>query len=407
MISKDNIKQYIHGNCYDIRISKNGRWIDQKCTPDVVNIVSDCIIEYVGSDLSKEFTIKDIWSSNYTKNNIYMLFNKPSTDSEMSKNEYDKFFSQPIKMLANAGLLFEVKKGNRYIYTVKQFNILEYISLREINSLLFMQIYIEKVLRDSGVWSYFSDFLKNQTPTFFNLLKEKYEDFIISNTKINKQTEVRRIFTKVINPLANKFNKKGSKKGRVSNHIITYSELMYNQENFRDIYNKKPKNVTRGQWLEDNPISSNGKNYYKYQSIKAKRFLHKYNNEYRNGRSEYEDKYSDSMTVHMHHIFPEHEYPEISMYYENIIALTPSQHYGCAHPNNNTHLIDVTYQELLLKAKVNIIEDNINLKDETHIIYNFDKLVDVLNYGFDSDFKIDNRDFIQIFNCITNYYLDK
>ena len=31
---------------YDIRQSKNARWIDQKCTPDVISIIADCILEY-------------------------------------------------------------------------------------------------------------------------------------------------------------------------------------------------------------------------------------------------------------------------------------------------------------------------------------------------------------------------
>ncbi|NKC68023.1 restriction endonuclease [Vagococcus fluvialis] len=407
MWSKEDVSKFILKNNYDIRKSNNGRWIDQKCTPDVVTIVSDCILEFTDGDVNKTFTIKDIWNSDYTENNVYMLFNKPSVDSEMSRNEYDKFFSQPIKMLSNAGLLYEIKKGKQYNYRINNFSILEFISLREKNSLFFLQMYIEKVLRDSEIWIYFNDFFINQDSDSYNTLKEKYENFIINNTKINKKTEVRRIFTKVINPLANKFNKRGTKRGRLSNHIITYAELMYNQENFRDIYSKKPKNITREQWLEENPVSKDGKNYYKYQSIKAKRFLHKYNIEYRNGKSEYEDRYSESMTVHMHHIFPEHKYPEISMYYENIIALTPSQHYGCAHPKNNTHLIDITYQELLLKAKVNIIEENINLNDEKRIIYNFDKLVEVLNYGFDGEFEVENKDFSQIFNIITNFYLEK
>ncbi|MGN8428639.1 hypothetical protein ACR9LD_03875 [Helicobacter pylori] len=31
---------------YDIRKTQNARWIDQKCAPDVLSIVADCILEF-------------------------------------------------------------------------------------------------------------------------------------------------------------------------------------------------------------------------------------------------------------------------------------------------------------------------------------------------------------------------
>lgn len=406
MLNNNDISNHLSNYDFSIKKNKNGRWIDQKCTPDVLTIVSDCIIEHITDDFGKEFTVKDIWMSEYTENYVKTLFNKPSTSNLMSQNEYDKFFSQPIKLLANAKILNEIKKGRGYVYTVDRPDILEFVSLREINSLIFLQEYIEVVLRDSGIWSDFIQFFESQNSNSYILLKEKFENFTINNTKINSKTEVRRIFTKILNPIANKYGKKGTKRGRISSNIITYSELMYNQENFRDINSKKPKNISREQWKEEHPISKNGKEFYKYQSNKAKKFLHKYNNTYRNGRSEYNDEYSNGVTVHMHHIFPENEFPEISMYYENIIALTPSQHYGLAHPNNNTHIIDSSYQELLLKAKTTIIEDNINLSDEDKIIYNFEKLTNVLNIGFNTEYEIAERDFEQVFRIISNYYVN-
>lgn len=405
MIKVEMISNHLNKYDFDLRKSQNGRWIDQKCTPDVVTIVSDCIIEYLEAYPDDYFTSLDIWHFDYTEENVKSLFNKPSVNNKKSSNEYDKFFAQPLKMLANANILKESKKGNKNIYSVINYDLLKYISFREKNSLIFMQLYIEKVLKDSGLWSYFNDFFIYQDKTYFDRLKSHYEQFIIKYTKINKPTEVRRIFTKVLNPLSNKFHKKGTKRGRISPNMITYSDLMYNNENFRDLYSKKPKNITREQWKKENNLPNIDLVQYKYWSNKAKKFLRQYNDKYREGKSEFIDEYSNGSTVHMHHIFPESEYPEISMYYENIIALTPTQHLGFAHPKNNTQLIDTTYQELLLKAKTSIIEHNINLVEEEKIIYTFDNLVEVLNVGFDEDNEVEEKDFMTIYKIITNYYL--
>ena len=40
------IQKFLDEHDYDIRKTHNGRWIDQKCTMDVVCLVSDCIVEY-------------------------------------------------------------------------------------------------------------------------------------------------------------------------------------------------------------------------------------------------------------------------------------------------------------------------------------------------------------------------
>ena len=62
----EEIIRFLDSNNYDVRISRNARWIDQKCTMDVLSVVSDCIMEYIKDDPSKEFTTKDIWYFEYT-----------------------------------------------------------------------------------------------------------------------------------------------------------------------------------------------------------------------------------------------------------------------------------------------------------------------------------------------------
>ena len=58
---------------YDIRKSHYGRWIDQKCTPDVVWSVSDFILNYV-DNIKPHFSPKDIWNSEYAKETVAETF---------------------------------------------------------------------------------------------------------------------------------------------------------------------------------------------------------------------------------------------------------------------------------------------------------------------------------------------
>lgn len=402
MISTDFIKEYLTKQEYDLRVSKNARWIDQKCTPDVLSIVSDCILNYIEHNGNNNlFNSKDIWLADYTKENVELIFSKPDTKHEKTVNEYDKFFSQPLELLAYSKVIKKIKKGRYNYYRVNEEKILEYIALKEKNSLDFICLYINEVLEQSDFLDNFTEFFKIQTNESYYKLKSKFEEFIIKNTKINKTKEVRRIFTKIINPLAFKLKKKGSVKGRISKNIITYSMLMYNQENFRDVNNEKPKNKTRSEWADLHKKEVNVQ-YFKYQSNKAKRFIKKYNDSYRNGISEVIDGDTEFATQ-IHHIFPQNEYPEISMYYENLIALTPNQHFIKAHPKNNTQIIDKNYQEVLLKSKAGTIEQDFSYNGENSI-YKFELLINVLNTGFNTKLEIQDNDFIAIMQAIDTYY---
>lgn len=65
-MTEQGIIDFINKNNYDIRVHHNARWIDQKCTPDVLCIVADCIVNYIDSNTTNTcFTSKDIWFSQY------------------------------------------------------------------------------------------------------------------------------------------------------------------------------------------------------------------------------------------------------------------------------------------------------------------------------------------------------
>lgn len=357
----DILYTYLNQFDFDIRKTQNARFIDQKVTPDVLSIIADCVLNYVDNNGVIEFTSTDIWRDDYSNENVIDIFGKTDVLNPKAKNEYDKFFQQPLKALAYSKILNETKKGRKVYFTLKNRELLEYISIKERNALDFLNIYLEKVLTDSAIWQLFDNFFQQNSKENFDNLKSKYEEFIIANTPINGKTEVRRIFTKIINPLSFKRKKHGTKGGHFSKDIIGRDELMYNRRNWRDIHKKKGE--TREEYeLRISNQKDKEEAYVKYTLNKAKNIIKKIHGI----NSEMEDELSIGDATNIHHIFMQSQYPKISTYLENLILLTATQHYTKAHPNNNTAIIDKDYQLLCLLAKSESIQkfDTIYSKDD-------------------------------------------
>lgn len=405
MLTQQEINFFCQSNNYDVKLTGNARWIDQKCAADVVTAIADCIYNYSLENPNSVFTTPDIWHYKYAVENIEAVFKKPGVESEAAKSEYDKFFQQPMEMLAYAQVLSKTKKGNRNFYQVNNMEVLEYIALREKNALYFLKTYIQKVLEDSGIYYSFSTFFADQTKDSYNNAKKAFSDFTIAYTKITGEVECNRIFIKVLNPLAYFNNARGTEKGRLSEQIITYDMLMYNRNNFRDVYADKPKGVTRREYSETHPAEVNDA-YYRYQSTKAKKFLRLFNEQHRNGQTEHLDGvHIHDKATHIHHIFPEAEYPEICFYIENLAALTPTQHLNYAHPDGRTQEIAEQYQHILLLSKADRIRENLTTVD-TEQVYDFTSFLFVLNVGFDDDtvLEIENMNFGQVVQAINLHY---
>ena len=399
------IQEFLDEHDYDIRKTHNGRWIDQKCTMDVVCLVSDCIVEYTSGRNRKSFTVNDIWYNDYTVDNVQQIFSKPNP-TEKASNEYDKYFGQPIKLLDAAGIIHGEKSGHGYVYTIVNQEILEYISFRERNSYNFLCLYIEKVLKDSCIYRAFEYFFRLQDKSSFKELKDTYTEFTIHNTPINGTTECGRIFTKVLNPLACKYKKCGTERGHLSKDVITQDMIMYNQRNWRDILSEKPKDMTREEFEKTLPKPD--EDYMTtYRINRAKRNLRRFNDKYRSGMTEVSDeRHNLDLATQMHHIFPASDYPAIADYMENLIALTPTQHFSYAHPNNNTQYIDRAYQYLCLLAKTGSIRENLLGNKDVPIIYDFYLYQTVLSTGLESDefFDVEEMDFDGLLNKIEKYY---
>lgn len=368
----------LHFNSTDLDIRKKAfgysRFMDQKVTPDVLCFVADCIVNYMSAS-TKTFSVKDIWDSPYFRKNVTRHFGKPSPDDKRTLHEYDKFVAQPIKTLLFSKVLEVQISGKKQNFTVKNLDLLKFISIRSENAYTFLYSYIKKVLQDSGFYQnlekyrdfYLNDRLDKEK---FTDLKEKFISFIIGNTEIKKEFEPKRIFPKVFNIFAAEQRIPGTISGRMSKYPFLPSDLIYNRINFRD--KKKNKGVTR---QEAGDFASRTKEYEKlpYRVSKAKAQIKKLHPE-----SEVKDQWANGNATQVHHIFPEHEFKQISDRLENLIRLTPTQHNTKAHPNNNTQIIDKGYQYICLESKIDSVEKSVLLGK---FDYSRESLIGVINTG--------------------------
>lgn len=388
------LEQFLNAHDYDIRKSRNGRWIDQKCTMDELCFVADCVVVYLQEGGQQPFQSPDIWHTPYAIENVQKLFSKPDPTDKSTIDEYNKFFRQPLKMLAAAGVLREDgKKNNTIQFSVENEGVLDYLSLRERNCFDFLCSYITKTLKDSGLWDAFESFFDEQTKEQYNNVKEKFRQFCWDYTPINNQAEPNRIFTKVLNPLAVLYKKKGTVGGALSKKIITLEDIKYNRTNFRD--KDKDKNVSRQQALVIDKVQED---IYDYNVEKAKRRLRKFNDKFNGARSEILDSMAiGQQATHMHHIFPKHEFPVIADYVENLIALTAGQHLQKAHPAGNTQVIDRDYQYICLISKTESIRKNL-VDGIGEPLYDFFLFMFVLDTGLRTDYfeALPENDFVQV-----------
>lgn len=373
---RENIIRYLSNFDLDVRKSQDARFMDQKCTPDVVCFIADCIINTI--DVDNEFTVSNIWDAQYFIKNARAIFNKPLPTNPKAHHEYDKFIQQPLRMLAYAHVLEIEKRSGTNYYRVANWDILDYIAQRERNTYNFLYCYLQKVLSDSEIIRYFDTFKDKclqgkATNTDFQELKSRYDRFVIGHTAINTEVEVHRIFSKILNVYAVENQINGTKKGHMSKYIFTFSDLMYNRKNWRDL--NKDKSITRQEAQEQQDVKQQ-EAYNAYYVQKAMNLLRKIQVE-----SEVHDQWGNGEATQVHHIFPKSQFPQLAHYLENLIKLTATQHFTKAHPDNKTQEINRDYQLTCLLAKANTIESSLNAVGDKY--YRKESFIFVINTGLD------------------------
>lgn len=398
---KNGIKEHLSKLDLDIRNKSQGysRFMDQKVTPDVLQFLAECILNHINNSSKKDFTVRGILDSSYFRKNVTRNFGKPSPDDKRTNSEYDKFVSQPIQVLLYAKILNGKTKNRAVEYEVANLNLLHYIATHPQNAYYFLYQYISKVLIDSGFYGNFEKYrdtylMGTLTKSEFGDLKEKFISFIIGNTNIRGETEVKRIFPKILNIFAAENRLPGTIRGFMSKYPFLPSDLIYNRTNFRDI--NKYKGISR-QEAEDssNAIRSASDNDLDYRVARAKtrvKQLHP--------TSEIKDQWRVGDATQVHHIFPKNEFPQISDRLENLIRLTPTQHNTKAHPGNSTHKVDKDYQCMCLIEKSHSIEKSIN---KGQFDYSKESFIGVVNTGLKQNLPFDLT-FNQIRTEIKNFF---
>lgn len=371
---RDKIFEYLNQYDLDVHKSHDARFSDQKCTLDVVCFIADCIMNTVVE--TDYFDVDTIWNSQYFIKNTRAIFNKPWANDERAKHEYDKFIAQPLRLLAYAHILELEPEGNKNIYRVRNAYLLDYIAQRERNTFNFLYCYFEKVLTDSGFWRYFLEYKDNPNKDSYMELRNRFIRFIIGNTAINGEVEVRRIFPKILNVFAVEHQIPGSERGRMSTYVYTFSDLMYNRKNWRDL--NKEKTITRQEAVADSNDVQQQEAYNAYYVQKAIAQIKKIQSE-----SEVHDQWSQGEATQVHHIFPKSQFPEIAHYLENLILLTATQHYTKAHPNNRTQEVNRDYQLTCLLAKADTIDKSLRKYGERY--YRKESFLYVIKVGLSQE----------------------
>lgn len=349
--------------------------MDQKVTPDVLSYMAECFLN-LSATLQLHFSKNDIWESTYFIDSVQAVFGKPNPTERSAAHEYDKFTAQPLKTLAYAGVLTEYQVGRVNYYAVADRIALDFIAVSPQRALAFLQRYLTVVLQKSGILSAFQNFFSSpQSQSDYEMLLDAFVGFIIKNTAINKDLEIRRIFPKVFNPLAVEAKAHGSVKGKVSPQIFLQSNLLYNQENFRD--KGKAKGKTRQNHAATAPSKSD-KALAAYLTKKAMDAVKRRHFPL----SEVAGSLSDGDATQVHHIFPRSRKAQLTDALENLVLLTPSQHYTLAHPGNKTTSISLDYQIRCLEAKVASLKTSLAVSDG---FYSLEGLLFVIKIGFDLD----------------------
>lgn len=375
---RETINIFLNQFDLDVRKTGDARFADQKCTPDVVCFIADCVLNVVQSGQS--FTVSDIWDSQYFIKNAVAVFGKPIPTNPTARHEYDKFIQQPLRLLGCAHVLNVEKVSGTNVYSIANEDMLDYISRRERNTYNFLYCYFKKVMEDSGMGKYFQEYIDKSikgeaSQEDYLYLRNKFIRFMIGNININGEVEVRRIFPKILNIFAVENGVNGSERGTISKYQFTFSDLMYNRKNWRDV--KKDKSITR-QEAADEAIDTQQEAFNEYYIKKAMALIRKIHNE-----SEVHDQWDTGAATQVHHIFPKAQFPKIAHYVENLILLTASQHFTKAHPNNNTQVIDRDYQLVLLLAKSDTIEKSLKMVGDKY--YRKESFVFVINTGLSVD----------------------
>ncbi len=376
----EQIKEYF-ANTNLRKVPKKGLHFEQKTTPDLIWCVSYTILNIIKDDKNKIFSDKeDVRKSEIFNSFMQDYFSKPP--QEKAENEYNKISSYQLDFLTNAGILKKVADRPKK-YRVKEFEILEFLSINDLNSSKFLTEYVEKFLKDNDLLETFNIYKNQPNQENHIKVKDKYWEWAKVNTNIKGEDRKHtyRVFNKIFNVFCYKNNIPGEDASNITSGPCPYSFLIYNRKNFRD--KDKPTGMTREEYMNQifSEVDQNGVVETLLSKVKES-IKQKYNLDSEIKEREFD--YTPNSGVHVHHILPQSSYPQFSLSRENLICLTPGQHLSLAHEKGNTKRTNGKFQLFCLKRKLENIITSLNNGED---FYNFDEFLEMIK-SFDLTFSI-------------------
>lgn len=363
---------------FDSSGANGARWYDQKVTYENLAAVASAVNALANLRSITEFSRFDLESVASLNQTVVKEYGKPALSSKNAKNEYDKFISQNLNVLAFAGVLSS-SSGRTRKYYINQAETLADLAGNETECRKFLIEYLHWVLKNFGWWREFEKYtLSECSNDDLVALKSSFTTLLINTMGLGSRgasdpgIEAGRIFQKVLNLLAFQYDVPGVARGRVMAAPPSKFDLTYNRPNWRDQATSKPKNLTRKEYDQQREaaIGMQDSSNIKTAAMRKVRTYHK-------NVSEVLDSTGVKAT-HVHHIFPQSQFKELADVLENLIALTPGQHLGEAHPHGNTHKIDIVFQRTCLFRKLESIRASV---DEGDGMYSYKKFAWVLHKG--------------------------
>ncbi len=357
-----------------------GVHFEQKITPDLIWCVAYVVLDLIQDDENKEFSDRDIRESSVFNDLMQDYFSKAPQDN--AENEYNKVSSYQLGVLSFAGILTQISSRPKK-YKVNEIDILKFIAVNDLNASKFLCEYTEKFINDNGLGTVFEEYKQHPDQEHYMRIKEEYWQWAKQFTAI--RGEDRKHTYRVLNKIFNVFCYKNRLPGEDASNIIDgpcpYAYLIYNRENFRD--KDKPSGMTRQQYQEQILTDINSQGVVETLLQKAKDAVaRRHNNE-----SEIQDPqlgYLPESGIHVHHILPRQSYSQFTLAKENLICLTPGQHFSCAHIKGNTRTIDPQYQLSCLKMKLHSIKESMIAEDG---FYSLSEYIKMLNELFNLELK--------------------
>lgn len=371
------IEEALSARILDLRKRPYTRFIDQKCTPDLLSLTTALIVELYGID--DEFSNPELQREDEAKRALAIELNKAS--SSFTRRENNKVFMHSLKMLTYAGILNERKVGNTYYFSIENIRALRKLANDERRSLEFITGYITETFSQTDSMWIFEEFKSSSHDAeAYSILKKRFIQFARRHMGAGKKgsdsgLEARRILPKIMNPLAIRWNMNGSIKGRVSKSGISMMDLRYGRVNARDQKLQRSSETSRKERAEQRFQSLRDRREYRVSE--AKRSV-------RQRHQDISEVSGESPATQVHHIFPQSEFSALASVPENLILLTPDEHNLRAHPNNKTNSIDKSYQRTLLLKKLDHVEESEAARDGFYKIEEFAHVVET-GYGLNKD----------------------